>query len=48
MKALDELSQKSKKLNESFDYYDKLRELTNFSNSRALDFLDMYSDNEEE
>lgn len=48
MKALDELSQKSKKLNESFDYYDKLRELTNFSNSRALDFLDMYSDNEGE
>lgn len=44
MKALDELSQKS----EDFDYYDKLRELTNFSNYQALDFLDMYSDNKGE
>lgn len=44
IKALDELSQKE----DNFDYYDKLRELTNFSNSRALDFLDMYSDNEGE
>ena len=44
MKALDELSQKS----EDFDYYDKLRELTGFYNYQALDFLDMYSDNEEE
>lgn len=44
MKALDELSQKS----EDFDYYDKLRELTGFYNYQALDFLDMFSDNEEE
>ena len=44
MKALDELSQKS----EDFDYYDKLRELTGFYNYQALDFLDMYSDNEGE
>lgn len=41
MKALDELSQKEK----DFDYYDKLRELTNFGNYQALDFLDMFSDN---
>lgn len=44
--ALDELSHKSKKLNENFDYYDKLRELTGMSNYQALDFLDMFSDNE--
>lgn len=44
MKALDELSQKS----EDFDYYDKLRELTGFYNYQALDFLDMYNDNEGE
>ena len=44
MKALDELSQKE----DNFDYYDKLRELTNFGNYQALDFLDMFSDNEEE
>ena len=43
MKALDELSQKE----DNFDYYDKLRELTGFYNYQALDFLDMYSDNEE-
>ena len=42
--ALDELSKKEK----NFDYYDKLRELTNFGNYQALDFLDMFSDNEEE
>ena len=42
--ALDELSQKE----DNFDYYDKLRELTNFGNYQALDFLDMFSDNEEE
>ena len=45
MNALDELSIKSKRLGEDFDYYDKLRELTNFGNYRALDFLDMFSDN---
>ena len=44
MKALDELSQKE----DDFDYYDKLRELTGFYNYQALDFLDMFSDNEEE
>ena len=44
MKALDELSQKE----DNFDYYDKLRELTDFGNYQALDFLDMFSDNEEE
>lgn len=44
MKALDELSQKE----DNFDYYDKLRELTGFYNYQALDFLDMFSDNEEE
>ena len=42
MKALDELSQKE----DNFDYYDKLRELTDFGNYQALDFLDMFSDNE--
>ena len=42
--ALDELSLKE----DDFDYYDKLRELTNFGNYQALDFLDMFSDNEEE
>ena len=42
IKALDELSQKE----ENFDYYDKLRELTDFGNYQALDFLDMFSDNE--
>lgn len=41
MKALDEISQLSK----DFDYYDKLRELTGFTNYDALDFLDMYSEN---
>ena len=44
MKALDELSQKE----DNFDYYDKLRELTDFGNYQALDFLDMFSDNEGE
>lgn len=44
IKALDELSQKE----DDFDYYDKLRELTDFGNYQALDFLDMFSDNEEE
>lgn len=44
IKALDELSQKE----DDFDYYDKLRELTGFGNYQALDFLDMFSDNEEE
>lgn len=42
MSALDELSQKE----DNFDYYDKLRELTDFGNYQALDFLDMFSDNE--
>lgn len=41
MKALDELSQNGK----DFDYYDKLRELTNFGNYQALDFLDKFSEN---
>ena len=44
IKALDELSQKE----DNFDYYDKLRELTDFGNYQALDFLDMFSDNEGE
>ena len=44
--ALDELFHKSKKINENFDYYDKLRELTGMGNYQALDFLDMFSDNE--
>ena len=44
IKALDELSQKD----DDFDYYDKLRELTDFGNYQALDFLDMFSDNEGE
>ena len=42
MSALDELSQKE----DNFDYYDKLRELTGFGNYQALDFLDMFSDND--
>lgn len=41
MGALDELANK----NNIFDYYDKLRELTDFGNYQALDFLDMFSDN---
>lgn len=41
MNALEELSQKES----NFDYYDKLRSLTDFSNYQALDFLDMFSDN---
>lgn len=41
MGALDELANK----NNIFDYYDKLRELTDFNNYQALDFLDMFSDN---
>lgn len=45
MNALDELSIKSKRLGKDFDYYDKLRELTDFGNYRALDFLDMFSEN---
>lgn len=45
MSALDELSISS---GGEFDYYDKLRELTGFGNYQALDFLDMFSDNEEE
>ena len=45
MSALDELAISS---GGEFDYYDKLRELTGFGNSQALDFLDMFSDNEEE
>ena len=44
IKALDELSQKE----DNSDYYDKLRELTAFGNYQALDFLDMFSDNEGE
>ena len=44
MKALDELARKT----ENFDYYDKLVELTGFRNSQALDFLDMFSDNDDE
>ena len=42
--ALDRLSQ----LDKDFDYYDTLRELTGFGNYQALDFLDMFSDNEGE
>ena len=42
MSALDELSQEE----DNFDYYDKLRELTGFGNYQALDFLDMFSDND--
>ena len=45
MSALDELSISS---GGEFDYYDKLRKLTGFGNYQALDFLDMFSDNEEE
>lgn len=30
-----------------FDYYDMLRELTNWGNYQALDFLDMFSDNDD-
>ena len=45
MSALDELSISS---SGEFDYYDKLRELTGFGNYQALDFLDMFSDNEGE
>lgn len=45
MSALDELSISS---GGEFDYYDKLRELTGFGNYQALDFLDMFSDNEGE
>ena len=44
MSALDRLSQ----LDKDFDYYDTLRELTGFGNYQALDFLDMFSDNEGE
>lgn len=44
MSALDGLSMLTSR--EEFDYYDKLRELTNFGNYQALDFLDMFSDNE--
>jgi hypothetical protein len=44
IKALDKLSE----LDKDFDYYDTLRELTGFGNFEALDFLDMFSDNEEE
>lgn len=40
--ALDELS----KYDKNFDYYDKLRELTEWGNYQALDFLDMFGDNE--
>lgn len=43
--ALDELA---KLYGKGFDYYDELRELTNWGNYQALDFLDMFSDNEEE
>ena len=43
IKALDELSISS---GGEFDYYDKLRELTGFGNYQALDFLDMFSDND--
>ena len=43
--ALDELA---KLYGKEFDYYDKLIELTEFGNSQALDFLDMFSDNEGE
>lgn len=45
MSALDELSILN---GGEFDYYDKLRELTGFGNYQALDFLDMFSDNEGE
>ena len=47
--ALDELSMLYKELNKEdmFDYYDKLRELTNMGDHDALQFLDLFSDNEE-
>ena len=42
MNSLDKLST----LDKDFDYYDTLRELTNFGNYEALDFLDrLGSDN---
>lgn len=45
MSALDELARASKELKEDFDYYEKLREFTDFRNFEALDFLDMFSEN---
>ena len=39
IKALDELSQAKA----DFNYYDKLRELTDFSDSQVLDFLNMFN-----
>lgn len=45
--ALDELSILYKQLNKEFDYYDKLRRLSTFSNYEALAFLEKFGDNEE-
>lgn len=44
MNALDKLA----KLDKDFDYYDTVRELTGWGNFQALDYLDMFSDNEGE
>ena len=44
MNALDKLA----KLDRDFDYYDTVRELTGWGNFQALDYLDMFSDNEGE
>lgn len=43
MSALDMLSQ----CKENFDYYDTLRELTNWGNFQALEFLEKFGDNED-
>ena len=43
VKALDKIS----KLDDSFDYYNTLRELTGFQNCQALDFIDMFNEDKE-
>ena len=35
-------------MKKDIDYYDKLRELTNWGNYQALEFLEKFGDNEEE
>lgn len=40
--SLDKLSRCS----DNFDYYDTLSEITNWNNSRVLDFLDKFGDDE--
>lgn len=46
-KALMNSLDKLETLDKNFDYYETLREVSGFNNSQALDFLDMFGDDED-